>query len=109
MAITMMFIIVTSTDVDEAIELFKEKKADSVISVCEFNHPIQWAKNIDSTGRLINFFDEDFMRNFNRQELSTTYVPNGAIFVFKYELLKNKMGRRFDPWRSFHLNLNMKE
>ncbi|MCH7826988.1 MAG: acylneuraminate cytidylyltransferase family protein [Bacteroidetes bacterium] len=80
----------TAADINKAIELFRKRQADSVISVCEFNHPIQWAKKIDNEGKLLNFFNKDLNENLNRQELPTAFIPNGAIFILKYDLLKKK-------------------
>ena len=73
-------------DIDEAVNLFKNKNADSVVSVCDFDHPLEWAKKIDDDGRIQSFFD-DADQNLNRQDLPTAYRPNGAIFVFRYDLL----------------------
>jgi N-acylneuraminate cytidylyltransferase/CMP-N,N'-diacetyllegionaminic acid synthase len=79
----------TSLDIDNAIRIFKEKKADSVISVSEAIHPPIWAKRTDSKGILINYFNIK-IGNKNRQEIEKAYMPNGAIFVFKFSLLKEK-------------------
>lgn len=75
------------SDIDDAVELFYEKKADSVISYCEEHHPIAWHKYIDKNGRLEEIFDNNILRN--RQEIRTSYYPNGAIYVFKYTTIKN--------------------
>lgn len=79
----------TSLDIDNAIKIFKEKKADSVISVSEAIHPPIWSKRIDEKGILRNYFDIK-ISNKNRQEIEKAYMPNGAIFVFKFSLLKEK-------------------
>ena len=76
-------------DIDKAIELFKEKNADSVISVCEAVHPPLWLKKNDRKGVLRSYFTIE-IGNKNRQELETAYMPNGAIFIFKLSLLKEK-------------------
>lgn len=78
-----------SEDIDKAIELFKEKNADSVISYSEALHPPLWAKEIDNNQKIKNYFQED-VSNKNRQEIPIAYMPNGAIYVFKYSLLKEK-------------------
>jgi len=78
-----------SLDIDNAIQIFKEKKADSVISVSEAIHPPIWAMRINSKGILKNYFDIK-IKNKNRQEIEKAYMPNGAIFVFKFSLLKEK-------------------
>lgn len=74
-----------SHHIDEAIALFHEKKAESVISYCTENHPIFWHKFINSEGQFEDIFNDDF--NKNRQEIRKTYYPNGAIYVFSAELL----------------------
>ena len=79
----------TSLDIDNAIKIFKEKKADSVISVSETIHPPIWAKRIDENGILRNYFNIE-IGNKNRQEIEKAYMPNGAIFILKYSLLKEK-------------------
>ncbi|MFT6906572.1 MAG: CMP-N,N'-diacetyllegionaminic acid synthase [Oleiphilaceae bacterium] len=74
-----------SADIDAAIELFQSKKADSVVSYCKEHHPISWHKYIKQDGRLDNIFPDAIK---NRQDIKPTYYPNGAIFIFKYELIK---------------------
>ena len=78
----------TAADIDNAVELFREKNADSVISVCEASHPPVWAKKIDPSGVLKDCFDIN-IGNKNRQELETSFMPNGAIFILKLSLLKS--------------------
>lgn len=78
----------TEVDIDNAIKLFHEKNADSVISVCEASHPPIWAKKISPSGILKDYFDID-IGNRNRQELEKAYMPNGSIFILKLSFLKN--------------------
>ena len=40
----------SASDIDNAIKLFHEKNADSLISVCEASHPPLWAKKIHWEG-----------------------------------------------------------
>lgn len=74
-------------DINAAIEIFYEKNADSVSSYTEENHPVTWHKFITSDGKFENIFEDKLL---NRQDIRTTYYPNGAIYIFKYELLKQK-------------------
>ena len=76
-------------DIDNAIQIYLEKDADSVISVSEAIYPPLWAKKIDKNGVLKNYFNIENI-NKNRQELEKTYVPNGAVFVFRFSLLKER-------------------
>lgn len=78
----------SASDINDAIELFHEKNADSLISVCEASDPPLWAKKIDSTGKLNDYFNID-IGNKNRQELEPSFMPNGAIFILKLSLLKS--------------------
>lgn len=72
-------------DIDGAIKLFKDKNADSVVSYTEEHHPIEWHKYITEDGRFENIFEEKLL---NRQEIKKSFYPNGAVFVFKYDLIK---------------------
>ena len=76
-------------DIDKAIDLFLKNKTDSVISFVKESHPIEW-------NRLINkdktFKDIGISAILNRQIYKETYRFNGAVYVFKKELImKNNM------------------
>ena len=75
-------------DIDGAIDLFQRKNADSVVSFTEEHHPIKWHKYLTKEGKFENIFDE---RLLNRQEYKSSYFPNGAIYVFNYELIKQNL------------------
>lgn len=77
----------TSVDICNAYNLFKEKEADSVISYTQEKHPIFWHKYIDGEGKFEDIFEDSIA---NRQQLRTTFYPNGAIYIFKTKLLKKK-------------------
>lgn len=81
----------TVQDIDNAIELFFEKKAETIISVVKAEHPPTWYKKISSEGILIDYFS-DTDNSQNRQEADKTYLPNGAIYVFDYAALKTRYG-----------------
>ena len=79
-----------ASDISTAIKLFQEKQADSVISVTEATHPPVWAKRIDSGGILRNYFETSESLS-NRQQISSAFMPNGAIYILKKELvIKNR-------------------
>lgn len=75
-------------DIDQAIKIFKKKNADSVISVTETEYPPQWIKRISEKGILEDYIQG--LNNLNRQEYEKTYIPNGAIYIFKYNVLKKE-------------------
>ncbi len=74
-------------DIDGAISLFREKQADSVISYTEESHPITWHKYLDFDNKFENIFDDTLA---NRQDNRKSYYPNGAIFVFDFNLIKDR-------------------
>ena len=76
-------------DIDESIKVFEYKNADSVISVVESSVPLIWNKYISDEGILGNFIPE-FNTIENRQDLKRTYIPNGAVYVFRTEVLRSK-------------------
>lgn len=72
-------------DIDRAIDLFRNKNADSVISYTKEHHPISWHKYLTEEGEFEDIFESDLA---NRQDLRTSYYPNGAIYVFRSTLLE---------------------
>ena len=68
-----------SFDIDSAIELFCNNNTDSVISFTKEAHPPEW-------NRIIN--DDSTFSNFITEEI---YRFNGAVYVYKSELIKNSL------------------
>lgn len=66
--------------IDEAVELFYEKKAESVISVTLFEPPVRWALKGMPNGMIKPLFSDLLMKN--RQEEEHSFCPNGAIYIF---------------------------
>jgi CMP-N-acetylneuraminic acid synthetase len=66
-------------DIDNAIELFLSSDCESVVSVCEIEHPPYWSFKIEEV-YLKPLFDKRYLR-MRRQDLERTYIPNGAIYV----------------------------
>jgi len=78
-----------SGDVDKAIEIFENKEADSVVSYYPAHHPIEWYQVLDENGVLRPAIPQDDFTS-NRQQARECYLPNGAIYVFRFSLLKNE-------------------
>ena len=70
----------TGTDVQEAYRLMREKKARSVISVCEVDHSPLWCDTIPESGNMKGFGRKD-LAWVTRQELKPFYRVNGAIYL----------------------------
>ena len=71
-------------DIDTAIELYIEKKADAVVSVCEAEHSPYWMHKIEN-GRLVDFVETIY--ESRRQDLPTVYRRNGAIWIASKDIL----------------------
>ncbi len=78
----------TAKHIDEAIDLYLDRKADSVISYCPEHHPIIWHKYITEAGKIESIFEGTIR---NRQEEKPTYFPNGAIYIFKREIIEQEV------------------
>lgn len=76
-------------DIDNAIKIFREKNADSVISFYPAPHPFNWYCYIDDHGILQNIFSNNSLLK-NRQDERQAYLPNGAIYIFNYQVLVEK-------------------
>ena len=74
-------------DIDGAVELFMQKDADSVVSYCQEDHPITWHKYLDEEGRFVNLFEVSLK---NRQDFRVSYYPNGAVYVFKTAIIRER-------------------
>lgn len=74
------------TDIDGAIKLFIEKKADSVVSVSQAPVPMSWYKLLDKSNKLSSYSPgADSLKN--RQDEKTAYIPNGAVYIFNCDFL----------------------
>lgn len=83
----------TSEDINKAVEYFKMTEAKTLISMVEADIPISWFHKINKQGRVENAgFENAGFENAitNRQEYQKYYVPNGAIYILDYDLLKKK-------------------
>ncbi len=79
----------TSKHIDEAYSQFKEKSANCVLSVFEPEHtPAKAYKlNYDGTIEGLLFEGAPYTR---RQDLPTTFQPNGAIYIFSSAAFMSK-------------------
>lgn len=70
----------TGEDVKAAYALLQEKRAKSVIAVCEVDHSPLWCDTIPDSGSMKGFGRKD-LAWVNRQELRPYYRVNGAIYL----------------------------
>ena len=81
----------TSAHIDAAAALFEKEQGQTLISVSEAEVPPSWYMGMNEVGRIHNAgFAVKGNVVANRQVNDTFYVPNGAIFILDYDLLKEK-------------------
>jgi CMP-N,N'-diacetyllegionaminic acid synthase len=64
-----------------------KKKAKSVVSVCEIDHPIEWTNTLPDDFSMDNFLSDE-IKNKRSQDFPKRYRLNGAIYFVEIELLK---------------------
>lgn len=92
--------------IDEAYNLFVESGATTLVAVKEAETPPTWYLTRDENGHIYNcgFATTGLMQN--RQVDQGYYIPNGAIYILDYELLKNKRTYYCDNTVPYEMNRN---
>ncbi len=75
----------TARDIINAYELYKEKNATAVVSVCEMEHSPLWSNVLTDTLSMDGFLDG--AKNRQRQQLDRYFRINGAIYIVDVEHL----------------------
>jgi len=76
----------SAVQIDEAIELFKTKEANAVVSVCEMDHSPLWSNTLPQDASMQGFLREEVL-NKRSQDLEKYYRLNGAIYICKTDKL----------------------
>ena len=79
----------TAKDIDSAIRAFKRGNFDALASICTVDETPYWMVRPDSKKRIKPLFGLKKMHT-NRQDLPDAYRLNGAIFIFKPDVLLKK-------------------
>lgn len=81
----------TEQHIDEAYELFITSNADTLISIKESETPPSWFMCLNEQGQIQNagFGIKEALVS-NRQVNDQYYVPNGAIYILDYQILKER-------------------
>lgn len=69
----------TASDIENALNLFEEKKANAVVSLCEVDHSPLYTGLVPDNLRIDNFLSKDI--SYRRQDLPKYYRLNGAIYL----------------------------
>lgn len=72
----------TNKQLNQAINIVKKRKPDSLISVEKVNKPLQWLLKINKKGNLEEYMGKGKAIG-NRQNKKIYYFPNGAIYILK--------------------------
>ena len=83
-------------DILNAYDTFYSNKAQSLVSACEVDHPIQWCFKLDETLSM-NDFNKNPCKDMHRQELEKYYRENGAIYIIKCDKLCDKQFNFYGP------------
>jgi len=79
----------TSEDIKSAVEEYHKKSAESLVSVCEVEYPVNWMYTISEDGKLKSILDNpDPSPLKQRQRFAKVYRPNGAIYLSDVNMLK---------------------
>lgn len=78
----------TARNIDEAFKLFYEKSADSVVSVCECEHSPLLCNTLPEDLNMSKFIR--YGNKVRRQDFPTYYRLNGAIYISKVSILREK-------------------
>ena len=76
----------TPDDISAAIELFRHKAAQSVVSVTQAK-PSEWLQKLDQDGRLQRLLPSKQIAN--RQDYAPVFLPNGSIYVLDVATLRH--------------------
>jgi N-acylneuraminate cytidylyltransferase len=76
-------------DIDRALQVIVDEGADSLMSACPSLDFFLWGKTKSGLASL----NYDYRNRKRRQDLETTYLENGSIYVFKPEMFRRERNR----------------
>ena len=82
-------------DIESSLQLFQLKKAISVVSVCELDHPSIWSGHLTSDLGMREFH-EKIKTNMRSQDQSKEYRLNGSIYIVQTEILLQEKAFLFE-------------
>ncbi|HAY22510.1 MAG TPA: acylneuraminate cytidylyltransferase [Desulfobacterales bacterium] len=97
-----------SSDIEKAVALLAEKKADSLFSCRRLEDYFIW----EEEGGAYKSVTYDYKSRKPRQQIKPQYLENGSLYVFKSEVLKkerNRLGGKIAAyempfWKSFQID-----
>lgn len=79
----------TATDIKSAYNIFLEKGAKAVVSVCETDHPPIFSDTIAEDGNMKGFVKKEY-RDIPRQLVPAYYRVNGGIYMLNKSCLEDQ-------------------
>ena len=79
----------SSDDFSNAIDIFLNEDADSLLSVARLSDYFVW----ESNGSNFQPVNHDFKKRVTRQDIPYTYLENGSIYIFKTKVIKENNNR----------------
>ncbi len=74
-------------DITNAYQLYREKKANAIVSVCEVDHSPLWSNTLPEDLSLGNFIRKE-VSELPRQELQAYYRINGGIYMVSVDYFR---------------------
>ena len=90
-------------DIDEAIKKLLETDCQSVVSVCEVEHPLQWMYTLE--GDKLKLVIEGGDKIIRRQDAPTVYRLNGAVYVTRRDVIMEQNRVWGDDTRAYIMPL----
>ncbi|OAT80388.1 cytidylyltransferase domain-containing protein [Desulfotomaculum copahuensis] len=78
----------TAEDITKAMDLLIEHNADAIVSVCKVDHHPWWCNTLPEDGCMKDFLKPGIPSN--RQELPCFYRINGAIYLARWDYIRNR-------------------
>lgn len=83
-------------DICNGFHILQEKKADSVIGVCEMEHSPLWSNTLPEDGNMKGFIREEVRKCSGRQQLEKYYRLNGALYICRINSYEDLSFRLYD-------------
>ena len=74
----------------EAIDLAKERRVSSVISVNRMAHPVEWIAGLNENNTMEEFTEQLIASSRRSQDCKESFILNGAIYIVDVEVFKEE-------------------
>ena len=93
---------VSAEDIDNAINLFNQNDADSVLSTTKLDFPNEWILDVTDDSNLIQNTTNNISIQ-NRQNYKYGFIANGGIYVLKHSLVSKDRTYYFEKTLSYEM------